>query len=136
MSEPEPSSLPKTTAPSWEVRKAAEDRFHHKPIVERYPSALAGKPIVPTRGQTAEEHQMGEASGLWVPLRCKLSSKPCANSISASSHLGNRQRSTALQDLLDPFGSLPLSQEILVRRKLKAGLHFLIQMCSLQNHRL
>ncbi|KAJ6548325.1 hypothetical protein B0H10DRAFT_1969189 [Mycena sp. CBHHK59/15] len=55
MPNPEPSSLHKTAAPSWEVRKAAEDRFHHTPIIERYPSPLAGKPIKSNRGKTAEE---------------------------------------------------------------------------------
>lgn len=43
------------TALTRETRKAAEDRFHHKPIIEKYPGRLAGKPISTVRAQTAEQ---------------------------------------------------------------------------------
>ncbi|KAJ7787078.1 hypothetical protein B0H14DRAFT_3163444 [Mycena olivaceomarginata] len=42
-------------APTREARKFAEDRFHHKPIVERYPGHLAGKPISTDLSQSSEE---------------------------------------------------------------------------------
>lgn len=48
-------TLPKTAAPSKAARKAAEDRFHHKPIVQKYPSDLAGKPISAARVPHAEK---------------------------------------------------------------------------------
>ncbi|KAJ7812442.1 hypothetical protein B0H14DRAFT_3752478 [Mycena olivaceomarginata] len=41
-------------APSKATRKAAEDRFHHKPIVEHYPGGRAGKTISTTQ-KSAEE---------------------------------------------------------------------------------
>ncbi|KAJ7761298.1 hypothetical protein B0H14DRAFT_3510977 [Mycena olivaceomarginata] len=43
------------TAPSKATRKAAEDRFHHKPIVEHYPGGRAGKPTSTTQAKSAEE---------------------------------------------------------------------------------
>ncbi|KAJ7451993.1 hypothetical protein FB451DRAFT_1524612 [Mycena latifolia] len=46
---------PASTVPAREARKAAEDRFHHKPIVEKYPGGLAGKPISTRRDQTSEK---------------------------------------------------------------------------------
>ncbi|KAJ7488672.1 hypothetical protein B0H11DRAFT_1912825 [Mycena galericulata] len=49
------ATLPKPTAPSKTAHKAAEDRFHHKPIVEHYPGKLAGKPTSSVRVTTAEE---------------------------------------------------------------------------------
>jgi hypothetical protein len=49
------SALPSTPAPTREVRKAAEDRFHHTPIIDKYPGNLAGKPISTTRSDTSEE---------------------------------------------------------------------------------
>ncbi|KAJ7814888.1 hypothetical protein B0H14DRAFT_3090055 [Mycena olivaceomarginata] len=42
-------------APAREIRKAAEDRFHHKPIVVKYPGNMAGKPISTTRNPTSEK---------------------------------------------------------------------------------
>ncbi|KAJ7940028.1 hypothetical protein B0H13DRAFT_1586701 [Mycena leptocephala] len=42
-------------APSREARKAAEDRFHRKPIVEKYPSASAGRPISSAASKTSEQ---------------------------------------------------------------------------------
>ncbi|KAJ7931901.1 hypothetical protein B0H13DRAFT_1857554 [Mycena leptocephala] len=56
MSDPESSAVSSSTvAPSREVRKAAEDCFHHKPIIEHYPGSRAGKPVAPRPGKTAEE---------------------------------------------------------------------------------
>ncbi|KAJ7722680.1 hypothetical protein B0H16DRAFT_1666226 [Mycena metata] len=46
---------PNVPPPTREVRKAAEDRFHHKPIIEKYPSPLAGKPISRPTSQSSEE---------------------------------------------------------------------------------
>jgi hypothetical protein len=46
---------PLLAAPTRETRKAAEDRFHHKPIIEKYPGGLAGKPTSTARAQTAEQ---------------------------------------------------------------------------------
>ncbi|KAJ7501623.1 hypothetical protein B0H11DRAFT_1908057 [Mycena galericulata] len=42
-------------APNRESRKVAEDRFHHKPIIEKYPGRSAGKPIPATHSQSSEE---------------------------------------------------------------------------------
>ncbi|KAJ7715882.1 hypothetical protein B0H16DRAFT_1804709 [Mycena metata] len=46
-------------APTREVRKAAEDRFHHKPIVvkftDKYPQSAAGKPMSSVVSKTSEE---------------------------------------------------------------------------------
>ncbi|KAJ7935011.1 hypothetical protein B0H13DRAFT_2305169 [Mycena leptocephala] len=57
MSDPESraSSSSTTAVPSCQVRKAAEDCFHRKPIIEHYPGSRAGKPIAPRLGKTAEE---------------------------------------------------------------------------------
>ncbi|KAJ7821278.1 hypothetical protein B0H13DRAFT_1920855 [Mycena leptocephala] len=42
-------------APTREARKAAEDRFHRKPIVEEYPGTSAGKPISAVASETSEQ---------------------------------------------------------------------------------
>ncbi|KAJ7161228.1 hypothetical protein B0H12DRAFT_1246967 [Mycena haematopus] len=42
-------------APRREIRKAAEDRFHHRPIIVKYPGTSAGKPISGARNQTSEK---------------------------------------------------------------------------------
>jgi hypothetical protein len=47
-------NMPSIAAPSKATRKAAEDRFHHKPIVEHYPGGRAGKTISTTQ-KSAEE---------------------------------------------------------------------------------
>ncbi|KAJ6537053.1 hypothetical protein B0H19DRAFT_1382817 [Mycena capillaripes] len=52
MPEPDTVNFP---APAREIRKAAEDRFHHKPIVVKYPGNTAGKPISTTRDPTSEK---------------------------------------------------------------------------------
>ncbi|KAJ7603583.1 hypothetical protein FB45DRAFT_1087710 [Roridomyces roridus] len=54
---PMPDAPPATVpcVPTREVRKAAEDRFHRKPIVVHYPSDVAGKPINTTRSDTSEQ---------------------------------------------------------------------------------
>jgi hypothetical protein len=38
-----------------EVRKAAEDRFHHQPVVVKYPGGLAGRQISPAIHPTSEK---------------------------------------------------------------------------------
>ncbi|KAF7292558.1 hypothetical protein MIND_01153100 [Mycena indigotica] len=48
----ESANLP---APSPVIRKQIEDRFHGQPVVDRYPSSVAGKPIRRERGDTSEE---------------------------------------------------------------------------------
>ncbi|KAJ6562917.1 hypothetical protein B0H10DRAFT_2239780 [Mycena sp. CBHHK59/15] len=45
------SIVPVTTS----ARKKIEDRFHHKPIVEKFPGNLAGAPISGNRDETSEE---------------------------------------------------------------------------------
>ncbi|KAJ7707896.1 hypothetical protein B0H16DRAFT_1746444 [Mycena metata] len=48
-------------APTREARKTAEDKFHHKPIIEKYPGRLAGRPIsVPS---PSSEESYGSALG-------------------------------------------------------------------------
>ncbi|KAJ7125736.1 hypothetical protein C8R46DRAFT_927583 [Mycena filopes] len=46
-------------APTRDARKAAEDRFHHKPIVvkftDKFPGSAAGRPMSSTVSQTSEE---------------------------------------------------------------------------------
>ncbi|KAJ6580141.1 hypothetical protein DFH09DRAFT_912800 [Mycena vulgaris] len=79
MSDPrkENEPVPKTAAPSKAARKAAEDRFHHTPIIEKYPGGLAGKPLSAIRVPTAEK--MYESSLLnstaanpYAPFNSKL----------------------------------------------------------------
>ncbi|KAJ6479726.1 hypothetical protein C8R45DRAFT_1054433 [Mycena sanguinolenta] len=61
-STPQDAPMPTTSAdnnrarpaPPREIRKAAEDRFHHKPIVVKFPGNLAGAPISTTRDRTSE----------------------------------------------------------------------------------
>ncbi|KAJ7478845.1 hypothetical protein B0H11DRAFT_1725700 [Mycena galericulata] len=74
MAGPEPSVRP---APTREARKAAEDRFHHKPIIEKFPGSLAGKPISSTRDQTSEKAYESSlkdstASNLYAPFTSKM----------------------------------------------------------------
>ncbi|KAK7041206.1 hypothetical protein R3P38DRAFT_3309998 [Favolaschia claudopus] len=45
---------PSTPAPAREIRKAAEDRFHHTPIVEKFPGGKAGKPIANNQDRSSE----------------------------------------------------------------------------------
>jgi hypothetical protein len=41
--------------PTREARKAAEDRFHRKPVMVHYPSDVAGQPIRSSRSRTSEQ---------------------------------------------------------------------------------
>ncbi|KAK7025769.1 hypothetical protein R3P38DRAFT_3531625 [Favolaschia claudopus] len=50
-----PDADSSTRAPAREIRQAAEDRFHHKPIVEKFPGGKAGKPI--SRAQDRESEK-------------------------------------------------------------------------------
>ncbi|KAF7324034.1 hypothetical protein MKEN_00625500 [Mycena kentingensis (nom. inval.)] len=43
------------TPPRPSARKEVEDRFHRAPIVDRYPSAVAGQPIPGKHGETSDE---------------------------------------------------------------------------------
>ncbi|KAJ6549962.1 hypothetical protein B0H19DRAFT_1073857 [Mycena capillaripes] len=43
------------TAPPREARKLAQDKFHHKPIVEKFPGGLAGRPIPSSESQNSEQ---------------------------------------------------------------------------------
>ncbi|KAJ6559035.1 hypothetical protein B0H10DRAFT_1846098 [Mycena sp. CBHHK59/15] len=56
---PPPDEAPGTAAtkaaPTREARKAAEDRFHHKPIIDKFPGRLAGRPIPSSRKQNSEQ---------------------------------------------------------------------------------
>ncbi|KAJ7758311.1 hypothetical protein B0H16DRAFT_1821620 [Mycena metata] len=59
------------------VRKAAEDHFHHKPIVEKYHSTLAGKPIVNPKAQSSEQAYASSLNDLtaanpYAPFTSKL----------------------------------------------------------------
>ncbi|KAJ7733976.1 hypothetical protein B0H16DRAFT_1467860 [Mycena metata] len=70
---PDPAVAP----PTREVRKAAEDHFHHKPIVEKYHSALAGKPIVNPKAQSSEQAYASSLNDLtaanpYAPFTSKL----------------------------------------------------------------
>ncbi|KAJ6558402.1 hypothetical protein B0H19DRAFT_1376819 [Mycena capillaripes] len=70
------NNAPVLTAPAREIRKAAEDRFHHKPIVDKYPGGLAGKPISTTLDQTSEkayESTIGSTeSNPYAPFTSKM----------------------------------------------------------------
>ncbi|KAJ7862972.1 hypothetical protein B0H13DRAFT_1899820 [Mycena leptocephala] len=64
-------------APTPEARKFAEDRFHHKPIVEKYPSHLAGRPISKDPSQSSEEtyrSSMSESTAMnpYAPFKSKV----------------------------------------------------------------
>lgn len=64
------------TAPARETRMAAEDRFHHKPIIVKYPGP-AGKPISATRNQTSEKAyesvlKESTASNPYAPFTSKM----------------------------------------------------------------
>ncbi|KAJ7768569.1 hypothetical protein B0H14DRAFT_2402665 [Mycena olivaceomarginata] len=51
-----PDAVPVTApAPTREARKAAEDRFHRKPFIEKYPGASAGKPASSFMSETSEQ---------------------------------------------------------------------------------
>lgn len=50
-----PDQIPPSPAPSRHAREKIEDRFHHKPIIEKFPSVLAGAPVSKDRDETSEE---------------------------------------------------------------------------------
>ncbi|KAJ7737437.1 hypothetical protein DFH07DRAFT_752997 [Mycena maculata] len=53
---PAPDAAPASAAPTREARKVAEDRFHHKPIIEKFPGDRAGRPISsPAQKQNSEQ---------------------------------------------------------------------------------
>ncbi|KAJ7881533.1 hypothetical protein B0H14DRAFT_3082561 [Mycena olivaceomarginata] len=57
-----PAAQPEVNpAPTREARKLAEDKFHHKPVIEKYPGRLAGRSIsVPS---LSSEESYGSALG-------------------------------------------------------------------------
>jgi hypothetical protein len=74
MPEPNTDNIP---VPAHEIRMAAEDRFHHKPIVVRYPGSTAGKPISTTRNLTSEKAYGSTlkdcpSSNLYAPFTLKM----------------------------------------------------------------
>ncbi|KAJ7736986.1 hypothetical protein DFH07DRAFT_753191 [Mycena maculata] len=52
---PDAENINPVLAASREIRKAAEDHFHHKPIVDKYPGGMAGKPILTESNQASEK---------------------------------------------------------------------------------
>ncbi|KAJ7133963.1 hypothetical protein C8R43DRAFT_1132985 [Mycena crocata] len=52
---PDVQPEPVTAAPTREARKVAEDKFHHKPIIEKFPGRSAGKPISAAPSHTSEQ---------------------------------------------------------------------------------
>ncbi|KAJ7933521.1 hypothetical protein B0H13DRAFT_1856028 [Mycena leptocephala] len=73
MPEPDTDNIP----PAREIRMAAEDRFHHKPIVVKYPGNTAGKPISTTRNPTSEKAYESPlkdctSSNPYAPLTSKM----------------------------------------------------------------
>ncbi|KAJ6450612.1 hypothetical protein C8R45DRAFT_1057188 [Mycena sanguinolenta] len=62
-------------APSRGVRKGIEDRFHHKPIIEKFPGNLAGAPISHDRDSTSEERYRttfrNDTANPYAPFRSK-----------------------------------------------------------------
>jgi hypothetical protein len=74
---PDASPPEANAAPTPEARKFAEDRFHHKPIVEKYPSHLAGRPISKDPSQSSEEtyrSSMSESTAMnpYAPFKSKV----------------------------------------------------------------
>ncbi|KAJ7716704.1 hypothetical protein B0H16DRAFT_1666901 [Mycena metata] len=64
------------TAPTREARKAAEDKFHYKPIIEKYPGRLAGRPISVPSPSSEENYRsaLGNSSqeNLYAPFKSKV----------------------------------------------------------------
>ncbi|KAF7358613.1 hypothetical protein MSAN_01200000 [Mycena sanguinolenta] len=62
-------------APSRVIRKGIEDRFHHKPIIEKFPGNLAGTPISDNRDATSEERYCttfrNDKANPYAPFRSK-----------------------------------------------------------------
>jgi hypothetical protein len=54
MSNPDEDDAP-PIAPPREARKLAQDKFHHKPIVDKFPGGLAGRPIPSSEAQNSEQ---------------------------------------------------------------------------------
>ncbi|KAJ7108928.1 hypothetical protein C8R43DRAFT_1091820 [Mycena crocata] len=71
-----PTPTPTLPAPTRETRKAAEDRFHHKPVIEKF-GGLAGKPIPESQKQTSEKAygtalKGGTTSNPYAPFTSKM----------------------------------------------------------------
>jgi hypothetical protein len=67
---------PARPAPVRELRQAAEDAFHHTPIVVKYPGR-AGEPISMSGGATSEQAYLGSlhdsvASNPYAPFTSKM----------------------------------------------------------------
>ncbi|KAJ7467312.1 hypothetical protein B0H11DRAFT_2159568 [Mycena galericulata] len=68
----------KHPAPTREARKAVEDRFHHKPVVVKYPGTSAGKPLLAGTTSETSEHQYTSSlasstkSNPWAPFNSKM----------------------------------------------------------------
>ncbi|KAJ6625655.1 hypothetical protein B0H10DRAFT_2161872 [Mycena sp. CBHHK59/15] len=72
-----PDSLGTLPAPTCKARKAAKDQFHHKPIVEKYPGASAGKPISSAPSETSEQRYKSSLESLtstnpYAPFKSKM----------------------------------------------------------------
>ncbi|KAJ6495119.1 hypothetical protein C8R45DRAFT_927065 [Mycena sanguinolenta] len=71
----EPVNTAQIPAPSRGVRKGIEDRFHHKPIIEKFPGNLAGAPISHDRDSTSEERYRttfrNDTANPYAPFRSK-----------------------------------------------------------------
>ncbi|KAJ7021153.1 hypothetical protein C8F04DRAFT_1195762 [Mycena alexandri] len=76
--DPPAQQIPAVDAPAAATprpeRKNVEDRFHHKPTIEKF-GGSAGAPISRTRDKTSEEHYRGgvenEAANLYAPFASK-----------------------------------------------------------------
>ncbi|KAJ6608216.1 hypothetical protein B0H10DRAFT_2166622 [Mycena sp. CBHHK59/15] len=69
--------LEANVAPTREARKFAEDRFHHKPIVEKYPGRLAGRVTSTAPSQSSEEKYRSSLSesttaNPYAPFKSKI----------------------------------------------------------------
>ncbi|KAJ6598608.1 hypothetical protein B0H10DRAFT_2324126 [Mycena sp. CBHHK59/15] len=69
--------LEANVAPTREARKFAEDRFHHKPIVEKYPGRLAGRVTSTAPSQSSEEKYRSSlsestAANPYAPFKSKI----------------------------------------------------------------
>ncbi|KAF7348086.1 hypothetical protein MSAN_01761200 [Mycena sanguinolenta] len=68
--------LPQPAAPAPTLRKKIEDRFHMKPVIDRFPSPLAGAPVSRDQAATSEEqyrNALGDtASNPYKPFLSKM----------------------------------------------------------------
>jgi hypothetical protein len=68
---------PSVAAQPREARKIAEDKFHHKPIIDKYPGGLAGRPIPSRKTQNSEQRyesvlDNSSANNLYAPFKSKM----------------------------------------------------------------